>query len=522
MRRLARALIVAVVLAVGVTSVAIVAAEPSVSVSINGNDVTEGTTVRTQDNPTVGVTVEANETIDSVELRVDGETVDTFSPDSESFSERITLGLDSGSHDLEVVAQANETTTFEATVVKDSAPPLISYTSPFETPGARTPEDSIELSNASLPLAGTLTDDTGVKTIRVERSYSYEFAGSERTSRAFHTIETPGDSFSQPLLLGEGENDITVRYTDRVGNVRVHEFTLDVSDNTDPVVNLTAPSETGASTARIQGSVRDNVKLDVLKFTTASGTTQLLSSTTAEPDADRLAFDIDREIQLSRGENLVTVTATDIGGNTEREQVTVVQDRSAPPRVTIDRARSRVSDRNLVVRGLVDRADIANVTLVAESVDSGTVVDTAPVYNATETATHVDIDHELALADGLTLIRVSATDAENDTRDRTFVADSASGRLFDNVSTAAATPTPDTGTDATPDDGGEEGTATETEERPESEDGTDTPTARQMETATEATESDDTLGPSVFGPGFTPAVAVLALVALGLLLARRR
>jgi hypothetical protein len=322
------------VLAVGVGPVA--AAGPTVSVAVDGDEVADGGTVSVREDPTVDLSVAANATIESVEVLVDGDVRERFEPGSATFSGTVRLDLASGEHTLEVIATANGTgsengtTRFEATVVRDGAGPFVGYTSPFETPDFSAPPGSTSVDDGLITLSGDLADDTGVASIRIERRYEYSFAGSQRASRAVYTAEDPGESFTREVLLGNGENDLTITYTDELGNVRIHEFELDVRDTTDPVVNATAPERTTAGSVRVRGLVSDNVKIDTVRigsFSTA--TTVVLGQTSPEPDRERLSFRLDERIRLSEGRNDILVTATDIAGNTARQELDVVSDPDA-------------------------------------------------------------------------------------------------------------------------------------------------------------------------------------------------
>jgi len=419
-------LLLAAVLLVGATT-GVAVAEPTVSVSVDGQGVSEGETVQTGGDPTVDVEASADSPIELVEIRVNGEVRETYEPGSTSVSESTTLDLDNGEQTLRVIVNAEETTTFEATVLRDGAAPLIEYTNPLRTPSMGSPPDSTTVGDAEVTLSANLRDDTGVETIEIRRTFTYSFGGSSEQSVASHTIESPGDDFEQELFLGDGENDLRIRYVDEMGNVRVHEFTLVVDDSELPTIELSAPQRTGAPQVRIRGEVTDNVKLQTVTVERPDGTSfQPITERSPEPDRDRLAIEINEEISLSEGENEFAVRATDNAGNTASESITVVYDRQVAPRVTFDADGTGFEDGTLRVQGRVDRGEITRVGIESVDPDSGDVIDITSVYDGDAT-TRVDIDETLGVGDGEARIRVIITDAAGNQHEETFTADADAG-----------------------------------------------------------------------------------------------
>ncbi|MEF8783630.1 MAG: hypothetical protein V5A39_13825 [Haloarculaceae archaeon] len=499
-----------IVVLAAVTGVAL-AAEPTISVSVDDDDVAEGETVRTDSDPDIEIAVDADAAIELVEVRVDGEIRESYEPGTESFSETVSLDLDTGENDLRVVANADETATFDATILKDNASPFIEYTSPFETPGRRAPPDSIGVSDAEVTLSGDLIDDTGVESIAIEREFDYRFAGSSDTSREFYEMEDPGDSFSQEVFLGDGENEFTVTYTDEMGNKRVHEFTLDVSDTSEPTVDVSVPSRTGAPQVRIQGTVGDNVKLDTVEVGILGGSsTQVLTQSSPEPDRDRLSVEINEEISLNEGENRIEIEATDNAGNTVEREVEVVYDPNVEPRIVVDAERTGFEDGSLLVRGRIDRGKINDVTVESVDVGDDEIVDITNVDIGGETTNRVDIDESLAVANGETQIRIIVSDAEGNQHEESF-----------RVDPETESDEPDESGDDTPesssenaDEGGDQQSDADAGDGDESDSDGDG--------AGSDSASDGGFGPSAVGPGFTPVVALLAVLLIGIRLATRR
>lgn len=500
-------------------------AQPSISVSIDGEDVSEGQTVRVKNDPDVEIAIEADSALELVEVRVDGEIRETFEPGTESFSQTVTLDVDNGENDVRVIANADEVTTFEATILKDNAGPFIEYTTPFETPEMRPPPEDTTVSDALVTLSGNLVDDTGVESIEIERRFRYEYAGTTDTDRAFYEIDDPGESFSQELFLGDGDNDISVRYTDEMGNVRTHEFSLTVTDDSSPSIDLTVPSRTGAPEVRLRGTVKDNVKIRTVEISGPGVNKEVVTERSPEPNRDRLAVEINEVMSLEEGENRLVVAATDNSGNTERREVTVVYDRNVEPRITFDPDRTGFEGGDLVVRGRVDRGRIADVTLEAIDTASEDVVDIVKVYSGDGT-NRVDIDDSLSVADGETRIRVLVTDVDGNQHEDSFTVDPTTETVSlqgaDGATDGTPTATPSGGDTPTASPG--DATPSPTSTPGDGTSGDASASTSAAETAPQADSDADSGGEveaSADGPGFTVGVSVLAIVLVGMRLLAR-
>jgi hypothetical protein len=496
-------------------------AEPTVSVSVDGQAVSDGETVRTDSDPTVDIEASADSSIELVEVRVNGEIRESYEPASESFSESTTLDLDNGEQDVRIIVNAEETSTFDATILRDGAAPLIEYTSPFRTPDKAPPPDTTTVGDANVTLAGNIDDHTGAETIEIRRVFEYRYGGTSEQSVATHELQDSGESFEQELFLGDGENDIRVRYTDEMGNVRVHEFTLTMDDNEAPTVELSAPERTGAPQVRIRGAVSDNVKLQTVEVQRPDGTTfQPLTERSPAPNPARLSVDINEEVELSEGPNEFRVEATDNAGNSHSESITVVYDRQIEPRITLDADRTGFEDGQLRVRGRVDRGEIRRVVAQSSDPDSEDVIDIQEAY-AGDTTSRVDIDQTLAVGDGETRIRIIVTDSNDNQIDETFTVDASTESVSldgsSGGSTPAQTPTPATESDTETQTGsgdtdGSDGSGGADES---GESGGDVGDAPQADG--DGNEGGETPGGD--GPGFTPVVALVALALVAVRLA---
>ncbi|WP_157744273.1 hypothetical protein [Halopenitus persicus] len=527
-RRSVRGAIWGIVLVIAIVGMAgvVVGDVQNTSVSIDGTELAAGDTVRVDGHPTVDVSIEADTAIDLVEVRVNG-NIDgrSFEPGTESFSRTLELEMDDGENTLQIVASAGGTSTYEATVYKDSTSPYLQYTSPFSTPDLSPPPDSTTVGDARVTLAADIVDEFGVETIEIQRRYDYTFAGQGETSRESYQITDPGGSFSQEVFLGDGENRIRASYVDEAGNTRVHEFVLYVDDTEQPTMDLSVPERTGTDEVRVQGTVSDNVKINSVELEGPTGsTTQVLQSTHAEPNRDRLSTEINRVVSLNEGENDITITATDIAGNTIERDYTIVYDRDIDPDVTFDQERTTVENGQVSVVGRVDRGEIDSVTI--ESVDPETeeIIDIARVYGGDETTSRVDLDHQLAAADGETIVRVIVTDSQGDQHEETITVSSSGASTSgsddgstddaDGSSTQVTAETPgsfDAGSDDGGSDTGDESSTTDDDagDTSDSSGGSTTDDAGGSGSNGDGNETSGSI------PGFSVVTALLAFLLIG-------
>lgn len=503
-----------VLLVLGGTITGTVAAQgPSMSISVAGTSVSDGGSIDVENNPVVDMEITASSTIEVVEVRVNGNIVESYEVGSQSFSQSVRLELDSGENEIEVLANADQVSTFTATIVKDDTRPRVAYTSPFQTDRYAPAPDSVSVSDASVTLSGDLYDATSVRDIRIERRYTYQYAGTSETDRSEYRIQDPGDSFSQELLLGDGENTLIVTYTDEHDNTRQNEITVTVVDETSPQLDLSLPERSGAETIQVQGTVSDNVKVNSVTIEAADGTTTAaVQSTHSGPEQSRLSVDISEQVSLNEGDNQITVRATDAAGNTVEREFNVVYDPNAAPRVTINQQETTVEGDSINVRGRVDSGRISGVTIESINTESGETVDLARVYNSEQVTNRVDIDTTLSLADTTTEIRVLVTDADGEQHETSFRVEPGSG----SVSTAAA--------DATPsgDSESDSGAATQSDSDAQSQGDGSSTSGGESAAGDSGPGIEEGIEIAREAPGFTPITALIAIVVSGLWIARRR
>jgi len=381
-------------------------AQVAVDVTVDGTAIQSGETTTVTEDPVVGVDIESDEPIRSVTVRVDGESRRSFEPNATNVSEQFTLDLTDGDHAVSVVVDGDERLT--ATIRKDSTGPLMTYTSPFESVGQpRTGEVSIERADTTLSVE--FDDLSGVREVRIERTYEWRFAGRSRRDLETYRIENPGDNVSQPLLFGLGENELRVVAIDTHGQRRTHDITVWLFDDQRPVIELDRFERTDGR-LHVAGTVTDNVKVSSLSYRIedTAQTNFVLNPTSAEPTRSRMAVDFAFTVPISDSAEGLVLDATDVAGN-EREWTVPLDYRGhLEPRVTITDA--RVNGSTVDVAGAV--ADGRVTRVVVESVGpDGAIVDSRTVYDG-EATSSVEVRERLDAASGETTVVLRAVDAD--------------------------------------------------------------------------------------------------------------
>jgi hypothetical protein len=386
-----------------------VGAQATLTVTVDGTTVGDGDSVTVTDDPEVALELEGDEPIRSVTVRVDGETRQSFAPNATAVSERVTLDLTDGEHEVSVLVDDKERLT--ATVVKDSTGPLVTFTSPFESAGTP-PNGEAVIYRGNATLAAEFSDLSGVSEVRIERTYESAFAGQSRRDLETYRIENPGDNVSQPLLFGLGENELHVVAIDTHGQQRTHDITVRVLDSQRPVIELNRFERIGTE-LHVAGTVSDNVKVNGLSYRVA-GTGQknfVVNPTSGKPTRSRLAVDFAFTVPVSDRTEGVVLEATDIAENEREWSVPLDYRGHLEPTITI--GETRASDGGVEVDGTVADGQVTQV--VVESVGpDGAVVDSRTVYDGSATS-RVEVRERLDAASGETTVVIRAVDTDGQT-----------------------------------------------------------------------------------------------------------
>jgi hypothetical protein len=423
-------------------------AEPVVTVSTASGEISEGETIKTTDEVTININAAADSMITVVEIRIDGDVVKTYEPKSNTFSKTTTPDTGDGEQNVEIIVSSDRVTTFNYTIVQDSIPPVIEYTSPVQRYSGRSSPSNVTVENAYVNLSGNISDTTGVNTVSIRRTYQHSSNASSGQSVRTYRINNPGNRFNQQLFLGSGENELLARYTDEMGNVRRHEFTISVSDSENPKISLTVPNRTFNQQVEMQVSVTDNVQLQTVTVERPDGTGfRPITESNPEPDPSLLSTKISRNISLDEGKNNISVTATDRDGNSASESATITYNRQIEPKITIYRNQTQITNGNLSLQAAVIQGEITRVSVETINLTTNDIVDLQLIYSGT-VRERVDIGEIIALAGGRTQVQVSATDSEGELHTNVLVADNRSEKVFINESSLADERSAQTATEA--------------------------------------------------------------------------
>ena len=515
-------LVIAAALAVGTAGGA---TAPSMSIALAGTAVEDGGHHTVGSDPVMQLNVSADASLETVVVRVNGNTVHTESPGTATYRVEVPLDLPTGESDVKVIAKDGDggvtSTTFG--VLKDNRRPVVQFSGPLETDG-NGPPDNATVDAAYMTVAGEIDDHTAIDQIVVTRRNVYQFAGREEVDRKVYRIDDPGSSFSQRVFLGNQSNELTVQLTDAMGNQRVYETTVKFNDSVAPTIDLAEiPQQPPGPVVELDGDVTDNGQLDAVTLTVEGQFQELtlLSPRGPKPDQTRTAYDVDREVDLSSGKHDIELTARDLAGNEATFETTVIYQDTIVPRIFVDRDKTAFTENGtLAVRGAVEYGEVTAVSVETMAADSGETTDIVQVYSG-DVRESVPLDETLATADGRTKVVVRATDSEGTGHTQSFFVDPASGRVFAGEHTPTPTPTPTPTTQSVPTtttttgapNGSANATATATP--------APTGTSAGNGSATTATPKPQVTELLTSLPGFGAAPAMIALL-LAILLARRR
>ena len=423
------AVVAALLVCIGAPSPAVAAdsASPTVDVTVDAAPLDPGEIHHTPTDPLVRVAASADTPVSLVEIRIDGTTRHAFEPGGERFDRSVTLDLETGAHRLTVVVRADGVATHESTVVKDDEAPVIDYTTPFGTNASSADDDTapteLTVNRGNVSVGGDLRDLSVVEAVRINHTYDYELVnGTERTGTAQHLLPTPGTDFRQSLDLVPGSNRVTVFTEDAVGNVREHEFTIAVDDETAPALTLTDVTWLSPTRLHVEGRVTDRVQVQSVwlksnataavpaaNVTATDGNPTrhpLVFSASTAPNPDRRNVTLDTTVYHPAGADRLVLGANDTAGNERTWNYSLST--FLAPNVTVDDGRTGyVDDRTVAVGGRVVDGQVRDVSVEAVDPETGRIVDIRPVDLGTAGA----FDTRLAAAPDETLVRVRVRDA---------------------------------------------------------------------------------------------------------------
>ena len=507
-------LLALVVVAAAAVPLGVAAQSASIAISVDGTPVEAGGETTVTVDPTVGFEVSADSAIESVIVRVNGDTLATYEPNASTLERSLDVELVDGENEVSVVVQtADGVSSQRVTVLKDDQAPFVRFTSPFETGHYRQIVPNTTKVNQSNPkIAGELHDLSDITRITVTRRYQYSHANKQYQSNARWDIEDPSDSFTQQIFLGVGTNEVSVLVVDEFDQSREYTTQVNVTDTQAPDVRFDLEDTVHGSTLELDGAVTDNGQLDTIsaKVEGYGSVNGLFNGVDKEPDESATRVPLSGTLKLQPGENTVVVTATDVAGNTVEVNHTVVYTHSVAPNIRLFEDSTTVEAGNTVhLEGVVEDGEVTAVTIDAVDADSGDVVDLARVYTGPEQTGTVTIEESLDLADGRTRIVVRATDTNDDEHQASFLVDATGAIVWEEPEEDD----PGTGNES---DGGDASAGNES-----STGGADGGSAPATTTAPPA---DGGMMSALPLPGFTGVTAAIALAVVAVLglVARRR
>jgi len=409
-------------------------ARPSIDASINGDPIeADGFRVVMEEaRLRLDVSMPGNETLDTVLVRLDGETVVDRSDPGSSVSINRSLPIGGGNNTVRVVAEGtnDEVRSMRFRVYLETVPPALDFESPVDTLPAPYRYPDLVIGRTDARFQGTFDDLTGFDIA----SFSFSRSGSDR----FETFDVGGDgSFDRRVLLGYGRNDVELQTRDTLGNAHIRSFTVRVEDRDPPEVDLGFTSQQEDQPRyEVTGTVNDtvwirNVSVRVFHYDRNDfQPSQRVYETVPDRryrgrSRDRLNVSFDQTVRLLEGRNLVVVRARDIAGHStiRRFFIRYTPDTEVAPTVSVIRNQTVVrNDSALDVRALIsdDDRDFERVLVEAESLETGAVTDVESI-RPTDNATFL-LDRTLNVSAGVNRIQVTAFDGrEESTTERFFI-----------------------------------------------------------------------------------------------------
>ena len=230
---------------------------------------------------------------------------------------RFTATIELGSGENEIRVTATDTygnmETERFTIVRSVPQPPLPDPEPVPSADLDPPTLALEVPTETeateFVIQGSVTDDSGVAEVKVD--------GKEVS------VSQDGD-FTASIPLFEGENEIRVTATDTHGNMETNRFILSHRpapiDRVGPDIRILTPVPN-----RARGLQRE-IHIDT-DFVTVSGTASDPSGVSEVSvqgaEAQRTGNDFTAEVQLTRGDNPIRITAIDTLGNASEKEITV-------------------------------------------------------------------------------------------------------------------------------------------------------------------------------------------------------
>lgn len=271
-------------------------------------------------NPQLTITGKIEDASPITAITINGQSVGANGYSPALFNADVTLSEGLNTIEIAATDKAGNIATASITITFISKPaPVITIQSP--TNGTTVDYSPIQIS-------GTIDDPTATVTINGNPATISNCSGGPFGPRGPAPGENPctgGSYFYGNISVTEGANIITVLATNTAGQASTASITVYVRDITPPTIYISYP-QNGSSTTLddrpINFTVSDSYQFSNIPLT-ATLNDKVVTLTAHQNYYGSTYYSGDAHASLVNGANTITVTATDVAGNTASKSITV-------------------------------------------------------------------------------------------------------------------------------------------------------------------------------------------------------
>jgi hypothetical protein len=417
---------------------------PSIQLGVDGEFVTDGERVVSPD-PRLTFQVDSQTDIDVIVVRLDGEEVHTAEPNGTSFRRTFDPGFRARNNRVQVIAtdENGTTTSQQITVYKDTVPPAIGLTSPFNVTEGYVFPQNVTDADPNISVVGSVSDASTIT----------EFEAKIIGGGSVTTTDLTNGSFSLNTTLGLGNTTLMIQAVDEYGNERYARTRLEVQDEEPPAINVTNWPENGTTSDTVSARVEvtDDVGVESVTVRMEGATDRTLVE---QPDTlfgqGRDSISRPVSIELPReGITNVTFNATDMANHSTEIEKTVEYDPITPEEAAVpefhvnDSASGLIDEDTYHLNATVTNGSISRVVVESTTPWNNPVLSYEVPYSGPPRET-VAIDRNLSVGDRTAKIRIQATDEFGTVYDQQWTVDPRNDSHY--ITTAAPTTTQPTTT----------------------------------------------------------------------------
>jgi len=406
---------------------------PTIGTTINGENIPDGgfTVVREGARLQLEVGAPANASLDSVIVRVNGNTVYRNTDPDQSVTIERTLPVSGGNNTVRVIAEGTNdaVATRQFRVYLETLPPALDLESPVDAPATPYDYPTVTTNETRDTVAGEFEDFTGFRDATVSASLP--------RGTTLWTIQLSGENqrFEREMVLRYPRTRFSVETADVLGNRYFDTFDVRVVDDESPDLELNFTGQREETPRyRVRGGVEDNVWVKNVTVTVwhfDSGPFQenrrdytAVGDREYERSTDRLEQSFEQDVRLLRGRNLVAVFAHDHEDRQVVRTFTVEYFPDVPQAPTIDVAEdlTRIDDDQLDLQGLVSDGDgdLQQVYLEVQNRNTSEVTDVETIRLRNRST--YELERRLNVTRGTSEVRIEAVDSrDNRTTSRFFI-----------------------------------------------------------------------------------------------------